>query len=483
LVARVFHRLLALLFLNAFLSLGAQVDVLIGSRGLLPIAPMLEALRQRPEIGLFDFPTLFWWNASDALIQGGIWIGVLLALVALAGFGPRLCFLLLVPLYLSYSVACREFLSFQWDNLLLECGFLAIFLPRDRPERWIHLAFRVLLFKLYWESGIAKWQSHLHDWQDGSAMTFYYETAPLPTWLGWYAHHLPSWWHELESRAVLVLELIIPLAIFGPRLARLSTCLVFTGFQILNLLTANYGFFCYGALALHVFLLDDRDLTRLHDALQNRLGRFWRKPSQPAHKKSLMRPRALHILTRFGPPLLCTLYIGSSSIEGYRRFVDAPRFREAVAPVRRLYSSLRLVNTYHLFGHITRVRIEPEFQTLQGEIWSPHHMHYKPGPIDRPPPFVAPHQPRVDFRLWFYGLGYRRGVPQYTRTLLDRLCHDPKAVQALFIDELPPSPEAVRIVFSRYQFSSPDAPQTSDAYWSRTFITATSPIRCKIEAR
>ncbi len=83
-VARVFHRLLALLFLNAFLSLGTQVDVLIGSRGLLPIAPMLEALRQRPEIGLFDFPTLFWWNASDALIQGGIWIGVLLALVALA---------------------------------------------------------------------------------------------------------------------------------------------------------------------------------------------------------------------------------------------------------------------------------------------------------------------------------------------------------------------------------------------------------------
>ena len=69
---------------------------------------------------------------------------------------------------------------------------------------------------------MAKWQSPIGDWHDGSAMTYYYETAPLPTWLALYAHHLPAWWHHLESRLTLVLELVVPFAIFGPRRARLS---------------------------------------------------------------------------------------------------------------------------------------------------------------------------------------------------------------------------------------------------------------------
>src|SRR6185503_5814511 len=164
-------------------------------------------------------------------------------LAALLGVARRTCFALSTLLYLSYATACRVFLSFQWDNLLLECGVLAAFLPAHRPAPVAHLLFRVLLFKLYFESGIAKWQSPLHDWHDGSAMTYYYETAPLPTALAYYAHNLPVWWHHFESRAVLVIELVVPLAIFGPRPARLTAAVALTFFQILNITTANYGFF------------------------------------------------------------------------------------------------------------------------------------------------------------------------------------------------------------------------------------------------
>ncbi len=96
--------------------------MLIGSQGLLPLAPLIKSLQARPDVQLWDFPTLFWWNASDSAIGAGVWVGVALAVLALAGAWPRLCMLFLVPLYLSYAVACREFLSFQWDNLLLECG-------------------------------------------------------------------------------------------------------------------------------------------------------------------------------------------------------------------------------------------------------------------------------------------------------------------------------------------------------------------------
>jgi hypothetical protein len=168
-VARLFHRLLALVFLDAWLSLGIQVHLLIGTRGLMPIAAFLA--RARHTLSFAEFPTLFWLGVNDTTLTLGICLGVALSLLALIGRWPRAIAAAQVALYLSFTTAARTFLTFQWDNLLLECAFFAIFLPRDRRSPWVHTLFRLILFKLYWESGIAKWQSHLHDWQDGSAMT------------------------------------------------------------------------------------------------------------------------------------------------------------------------------------------------------------------------------------------------------------------------------------------------------------------------
>ncbi|HEY6478309.1 MAG TPA: lipase maturation factor family protein, partial [Polyangia bacterium] len=269
--ATLFIRLFALVTLDAWLSLGSQVRVLLGSRGLLPVGAFMDAVRADGGVRLFDLPTLFWRFHSDGWLVAGTIGGALLAVAALCGLWPRLCFALSTALYLSYAVVGRDFLSFQWDNLLLECGLLAVFLPARRQAPLVHFLFRVLLFKLYFESGLAKWQSPIRDWQDGSAMTYYYETAPLPTWLAFTAHHLPVWWHHLESRATLLLELGIPFLIFGPRRARLLAAFAFSFFQICNAATANYGFFCYLAAALGVFLLDDADLQRARARLARTL--------------------------------------------------------------------------------------------------------------------------------------------------------------------------------------------------------------------
>ena len=204
-VARLYARTFALIGLVAWLSLGAQVRVLIGSRGLLPAGEFIAAARGTPGISVLDLPTIFWWFQADAVLVAGVAVGVLLSLAALLGFRRRICFALSTVLYLSYATVARDFLSFQWDNLLLECALLAACLPTDRPAPLAHFLFRLVLFKLYFESGIAKWQSPLRDWHDGSAMTYYYETAPLPTRLAWFAHALPAWWHRFESWATLVL--------------------------------------------------------------------------------------------------------------------------------------------------------------------------------------------------------------------------------------------------------------------------------------
>ena len=455
-IATSFHRLLAVVFLLAWVSLHWQIDVLIGSRGLLPIAELVDATSQRTP-SFLSFPTVFLWYTDDAALNAGIWVGIAIALAWLAGLWPRACAFVSAFLYLSYATAARDFLHFQWDNMLVECGVLAALLPRHRAAPWIHFLFRVLLFKLYFESGIAKWQSYLGDWHDGSAMTFYYETAPLPTWLGWYAHALPQWWHHLESRLVLVLELVVPFAIFAPRRARLACAAVLTAFQLVNIATANYGFFCYLSLALHVFLLDD---------------------PQPEIRPRFERDgRGLAVIARHAAAALAvSVYLGISVLEAVYAFAPPTHTPPAIAELRRAYAPFRVINTYHLFGHITRERIEPEFQTFDGGEWRALHFRYKPGDPATRPPFVAPHQPRVDFRLWFYGLSFRRGTPPYVQTLVQRLCHDPDAVAGLFAEPLPAAPQAVRLVFHNYRFTT--VPSDSD-WWRREALAETQAIECR----
>lgn len=498
-VARAYHRLVALVFLVAFWSLGVQLDVLVGSRGLLPAAELFEALGSRAEpLSWHELPTIFWLDASDAALRTGIGCGLALSVLALFAV-PRLCFALLVPLYLSYILVCRDFLSFQWDNMLIECGALALLLPRDRRAPIAHFLFRALLFKLYFESGLAKWQSHLMDWHDGSAMTFYYETAPIPGPLARTFHHLPELLHRIESGLAIGFELFLAPLVFGTRSMRLLALAGFTSFQLINIATANYGFFCYLSLAVSVFLLDEADIHRATRSLRRLRPTAVRRAR--AHLRRL-RVGGLGLLHahRWRRPvaLLLTLPVAAvwltvSVRDGTERFTRppaqcarvAPRecisrppalqaALDAASPLSEAVAPFRLVHVYHLFGHITRERIEPEVQLLLDGQWSAPAMVYKPGPIERRPPLVAPHQPRVDFRLWFYGLSYRRGMPRYVQTLLDRLCHDPEAVQPLFTDPLIQSPEAARLVFYRYTFSPPESPH----HWDRQQLGQTRAFAC-----
>jgi lipase maturation factor 1 len=487
-------RILALIALAAWVSLGSQVRLLLGSRGLLPVGELMDAVRADGRVGLFDLPTLFWHFHADGVLVGGTVVGAALALVALCGWRPRLCFALSTALYLSYATVGRDFLSFQWDNLLLECGLLAAFLPTARPAPVVHFLFRLVLFKLYFESGLAKWESPLGDWQDGSAMTYYYETAPLPTWLAFTAHHLPVWWHHFESRATLVLELVVPFLIFGPRRGRLFAAFAFSFFQICNAATANYGFFCYLAAALNVFLLDDVDVERAGASVAKyvpsriRRGVEWlmsfrarqASPSPEKHRGSTAVVWMGHAGVAF--------FVLVSLTGALYSFTEPGRALTIAAPLFELNQRFRLVNSYHLFAAITRQRIEPELQTLAADDngppaagddrWTPHYLWHKPGDPRRAPDFVAPHQPRVDFQLWFYGLSFGRREPPYVSTLVERMCEDPAAVQPLFREPLPPHPAAVRIVFWRYAFATRAERRATGLWWSRERVAVSRAVVC-----
>ena len=392
-VARTFHAALGLIFVIAFASLASQIDLLFATGGLAPIAETTTLLREA-EFDTSLAPSLFWWSAADSTLYTAAIAGMLCGLLALLGRLVRPCLAAATILYLGFTTLGAPFLGFQWDALLLECGLLAVLLPRGRPAPVVHLLLAFLLFKLYFESGLAKWYSPLGDWHDGSAMTFYYETAPIPTRLGWYAHWMPASWHAFEGWVVLAGELLVPLLIFAGRRARLVAFFALTGFQIVNVLTANYGFFIHLALALHLFLLRDEDLERPRRWLARLPS--WLRPAPVPEASPPGRVRTT--LTA----AFAAFYLVISLVDARGNFSDSDSARAWQAKLAPLYAPFNMINTYHLFAAITRERIEPEFAgTTDGETWTDYTFHYKPGPLDRPPPFVAPHQPRLDFQLWF----------------------------------------------------------------------------------
>ena len=132
-----FLRALGIIYLIAFISLWTQVIGLVGHNGILRADQFLQTARQQlgPE-RYWLLPTLCWLNASDGFLCALCAAGSVLSLLLILDVAPSLVLCLLWVLYLSLVTVCREFLGFQWDNLLLETGFLAIlFSPlRLRPD-------------------------------------------------------------------------------------------------------------------------------------------------------------------------------------------------------------------------------------------------------------------------------------------------------------------------------------------------------------
>ena len=221
----VFLRLLGMVYLVAFWSLGVQIVGLVGRQGILPIEPQLGRIYEvHGAAAYWDYPTLCWFNAGDAMLQILCWGGVGLSLLLIVGIAPLPVAALLWLLYLSLSVAGQTFLNFQWDALLLETGLLAIFyaplqlLPwptrERRPSPLVRWLLWLLLFKLIFLSGITKIASGDPTWADWTALFYHYETQPIPTWTSWYFHHLPAWVHKQSTAAMYFMEIAVPFSQF-----------------------------------------------------------------------------------------------------------------------------------------------------------------------------------------------------------------------------------------------------------------------------
>jgi lipase maturation factor 1 len=455
-----FLRMLGGTFFIAFTSLGRQVLGLYGARGISPVQELMSSERLR-ELGSERFrliPSVFWLGASDKALVRGCRAGQVLSLALMFNVAPRLTAMLLSGLYLSYVSAGREFLAFQWDALLLEMGLLGTLTApgglrpgpgREAPSAWDVALFRALVFRLYLGSGVSKLQSGDRAWRELTAMSHYYETAPLPTRGGWYAHHLPPRVQKSSTAATLVLETAVPLLVFAPRRPRQLAFVLFSLMQAGIMATGNYGFFNVQSLALELWLLDDEALARV----------LPRVPAKPA------RPLPLWRSLLAGVAAAPVLALGALELSG--RF---ERSRGKLGFVERLGEwarPLRAVNPYGLFSVMTVRRPEISIEgSDDGEHWREYVFRYKVSRLDKAPRQVAPHQPRLDWQMWFAALG---SPPGWFLSLLVRLLEGSPEVLALFAENPFPEhpPRMIRAALYDYRMADLATRRNTGAWWTR----------------
>ena len=446
-----FLRALALVYLAAFWSLNTQIIGLAGKNGIVPAEQFMRNVRgyvEQEHLGgrrYFLEPTLCWFSASDRFLRGLCIAGILTSLLLLAGVASPICLVALWLLYLSVTTVCGVFLQFQWDNLLLETGFLAIFLgpfnwfSRPSQERGPSLIvvwlFWWLLFRLMFQSGCVKLLSGDPLWRNLTALSVHYETQPLPTWIGWYAHQLPMWAHKISCVLMFVIELIVPFFIFTPRWLRVWAFPPLVGLQVFILLTGNYCFFNWLAIALCLFLLDDEML---------------RRPIVVVPALS----RRMTLVKNIGPGIVAAV-IGLLSLVPV---ISMSGFRSWPKPIIALYQAaapFRTVNSYGLFAVMTPDRPEIFVEgSNDGQKWVAYDFKYKPGPPDRRPRFVAPHQPRLDWQMWFAALSDYRANRWFVNFCLRLLQGQPEVLALLKTNPFPNAPpKYIRAMVYDYRFT------------------------------
>ncbi len=499
---RWFLRTLGAIYLIAFISFWVQADGLVGSNGMSPVNQFLPAVRGQVGPDAYGLlPTLCWFNSSDAFLHFLCGSGVVCSLLLIFGIAPAVLLVALFVLYLSLTIAGQVFFNFQWDVLLLETGFLSIFFapwrlwpqelslrpqsfgvpPSGGPSR-VNAELRaasttaspvspaglfllkLLLFKLMLMSGVVKLTSGDDSWWNLTALDYHYWSQPLPTVFGWWADKSPEWFKHFSVGFCLVVEIIVPFFIWAPRHLRLIAAGLLIFLQLAIAITGNYCFFNLLTIALCLLLIDDSVAASLRrGAMRHRVA------NTATQRRDYTRRAVTERLPIYGAigVVIVTLPINAWLI--FSAFKPLSRPPRALANLYESLGAFRIVNGYGLFRVMTKDRCEIVLEgSADGIDWLPYEFKWKPGDVKRAPGWCAPHQPRLDWQMWFAALGSPRENPWFV-ALIYRLLQGSHEVNGLLANNPFPAkpPRYIRAMFYRYRFTTVDELRQTGAWWKR----------------
>jgi Lipase maturation factor len=458
------ERGLGVVYLVAFVVAARQFPALCGERGLQPAPRFLAAVPFRRA------PSVFHLRYSDALARLVAVIGGIFAATIVLGLAEQaplpitmLVWLCLWALYQSIVNAGGVFYGFGWETLLLEAGFLAIFLGNDAvaPPWLVILAFRWLAFRVEFGAGLIKLRGD-PCWRDLTCMEFHHETQPMPNPLSWYAHRAPRWFHRLETVGNFVAQLLLPFGLFLPQPLATIAAVLMIATQLYLVVTGNYAWLNWLTIVAIVAGLDD-------GAIRAAIG-----AGAPAS---------------FGPTpaWFSVLIVGLAAVVVVLSWWPVRNMASPGQAMNASFNPLHLVNTYGAFGSVSRRRYEVIVEGTSADDpaddaeWREYEFVGKPGDVRRLPPQVAPYHLRLDWLMWFLPLSAAYGEGWFVTFLARLLEGDRPTLTLLRHNPFPASPPTfVRARLFLYEFTTRAERRASGAWWRRTPVgDFMSPVRLK----
>lgn len=443
------ERGLGALYLIGFVVAARQFPALAGERGLEPAPPLLAATT------FWSVPSVFQLRYSDRLLTATAWFGAALSAAMVLGL-PQLAplpvtmfaWFSLWALYQSIVNIGGTFYSFGWESLLLEAGFLAIFLGNAAvaPPLLVILAFRWLAFRVEFGAGLIKLRGD-ECWRSLTCMDYHHETQPMPGPLSWYFHHLPKPLHRLETLGNFVAQLILPFGLFAPQPIATIVAALMIGTQLYLVVSGNYAWLNWVTIVVMTAAIGDWIVSLFGQPVPASM------PAPPAWFALLVVALAIGIL-----------------ILSYRPV------RNLLSPNQAMNASFepfRLVNTYGAFGSVTRRRYEvvvegSDAEAIEVATWREYEFPGKPGDPSRRPPQVAPYHLRLDWLMWFLPISPAYGQSWFGGFLTRLLEGDPQVLRLLRVNPFPGGPPTfIRARLFEYRYTSWQERRATGAWWAR----------------
>lgn len=443
---------LAFLYLIAFAIALFQSRALIGSSGILPLKQFIE------KASFWRAPSLFFCCSSDKALQISSWVGLLLSLAALCGFSEQYGLVVsmsvwfcLWALYQSFVNVGQIFYGYGWEMLLLEAGFLAIFLGASDTETptvliWLY---RWVLFRVMFGAGMIKMRCD-PCWKTLTCLLYHYETQPIPGPLSRFFHRLSPIVHKLSVLGNHCIELIVPFFFFGPSAGSVIAGLLTIGFQSLLIISGNFSWLNYIAVVLCFSTFPDSFLRHI----------------LPTPASTSVAPMGeVYTIVVWGVACL----IGYLSIKPIRNLFSSSQ------SMNRSYDCLHIVGTYGAFGSVTKVRKEIIIEGTREEVltemtcWIPYEFKAKPGDVKRRPVQVAPYNYKIDWQMWFAAMSPRQ-YHYWFLPFIQRLLEGNKEVLSLLKKNPFPDgpPKHIRAEWYEYHFAPPH--NKEGVFWVRKKI-------------